>query len=253
MNKILTLAAAASLALALPVGGAWAATVSITYDSYMSSGKAAALAARDSFIGPKVARAEDFETGFVPCTGSNKTTCSSGTIVTEVGTFTGFGGVHTGGDSQVKPKDKIVVKSGTKNTYGRYNVTPGGANWLDSNDREGIRWTLATTPGLTFSRIAFLLTDLDDVGRIVFSITVDGGAAVPRPASEPGGNGRVHLVTMEFAKPVSSFDITMVNGTGDGFGFDGARIAAVPVPAAGLLLAGALGAVGLVARRRKAG
>jgi hypothetical protein len=248
--KTLTAAAAAAVALTMLAGAAQAATVDVTYTSYSFAGLANALAHRDAFIGPRVALAEDFE-GFLACDGTNKLTCASGSVVSPLGTFTGHGAVHTGGDSQIKPKDKIVVKSGTKNVYGRYNVTPGGANWLDSNDREGIRWTLAAGAA-KFSRLAFLLTDLDDVGRVVFSISVDGGAPVVRPATEPGGNGRIHLVTMDFGAPVRSFDITMVNGTGDGFGFDGARIAAVPVPAAGLLLAGALAGLTALVRRRRA-
>jgi hypothetical protein len=252
MIRLFTMAAAAGLALAALAGTGSAATVDIGFASYKQTGLAAALTARDNFIGPRIALAEDFETGFEACTGQNKHSCSAGTVVSQVGTFTGYGGIHTGGDSQIKPKDKIVVKSGSKNTYGRYNVTPGGVNWLDSNDREGIRWTFAAPADLSFRRLAFLLTDLDDVGRVVFNISVNGGTPVLRPLSEPAGNGRIHLVTMLFAQPVSGFDIVMVNGTGDGFGFDGARIAAVPLPAAGLMLAVALAGAAALARRSRA-
>jgi hypothetical protein len=252
MTRLFMMAAAAGLALAALAGSGSAATVDIGFASYKQTGLAAALADRDSFIGPRIALAEDFETGFEVCTGQNKHTCSAGTVVSRVGTFTGYGGIHTGGDSQIKPKDKIVVKSGSKNTYGRYNVTPGGSNWLDSNDREGIRWTFTAPSDLTFRRLAFLLTDLDDVGRVVFNISVNGEKPVFRPLSATAGNGRIHLVTMLFDQPASSFDIIMVNGTGDGFGFDGARIAAVPLPAAGLMLAAALAGMAALAGRRRA-
>lgn len=245
-----------TLATALIAGGliqtAVAATVDIGFASYSKSDAASALLQRDRFIGSGRVLAEDFEQGFLPCTNDNHRDCSAGDIMSsQVGSFTGFGQRVQDGASQVRPKSKVVVRTGETGGYGRYNVTPGGANWLDSNDREGIAWSFDAPKGVTFRRVAFFLTDLDDVGNVVFSLIADRGPAVALPSTEPGGNGRLHLITMLFDQPVSTFSVRMVNGAGDGFGLDGARIAAIPLPAAGLLSIGALAGLVLLARRRR--
>ena len=56
---------------------------------------------------------------------------------------------------------------------------------------------------------------------------------------------------MLFSSPVRDLRISMVNGTGDGFGVDGVRIALVPLPAGGLLLLGAIGGLAALRRRKK--
>ena len=245
----LVLAALAVFIIAAPLAVS-AATVSINYTSYTNAQVGQALLARDTFMtGPAVG--EEFE-NFTACNGSNSLSCANGTIITSVGTFTGIGPAITNGASQVLPKDKIVVRTSVPAPFGRFNTTPGAgsANWLDSNDLNGILWTLVA-PGTTyFDKIAFFLTDLDDVGNVRFSIQANGGAAVERTGV--AGDGRLHLVTMRFDTGITNLSIRMVNGAGDGFGFDGARVAAVPVPAAGFLLLGALGGLAAMRRRRKA-
>lgn len=247
-----------SLAMALIAGGmaetAMAATIDIGFRSFSKADAPLALLERDGFIGTGRVLAEDFEFGFLPCNNANHQDCSAGTILSsELGSFTGFGERTQDGASQVRPKSKIVVRTGAEGVAGRYNVTPGGSNWLDSNDREGITWSFTAPGSLSFRRLAFFLTDLDDVGQVVFSISVNGGQAVSRPETEPGGNGRLHLITMLFDDPVNTFSMRMVNGTRDGFGLDGARIAVVPVPAAGLLMLGTIAGLAVLARRRRAG
>lgn len=235
-------------------GSARAATVDIGFESFAKADVPAALDQRDEFLGSGPVLSEDFETGFLPCDGSNNGSCSAGMIHSgELGTFSGFGEAGKKGGSQVQPRSKIVVRTGAEGVFGRYNVTPGGLNWLDSNDREGIDWSFAAPGGLTFQRLAFFLTDLDDIGNILFNISVNGGAVVMRPGAEAGGHGQLHLMTVLFDQPVSSFAIRMINGKGDGFGLDGARIAMVPLPAAGVLLLGTLGGLIALARRHHAG
>lgn len=249
-----SLAAAALVLTGLAVPSvATAATVTVTYEAYNAGAVASALADRDMFFNGATTAGEDFE-GFVACPADG---CASGTVRTGVGDFVGFGGAISNGGSQVNPKDKVVVRSGTPNPFGRFNVTPGGAKWLDSNDREGIMWTVLT-PGSTYlSKIAFLLTDLDDVGNVLFTITVKGldltPTIVPRAGTNGNiGDGKLHLVTIDFDGPTEDVVIKMKNGTGDGFGIDGIRLAAVPLPAGGLLLLAGLGGLALLRRRRAA-
>lgn len=234
-----------------------AATVTIEATQYTQAQLGTAMLARDAFIGAGTVIAEDFE-GFTACTGSNGAACDTSPLDTAVGEFTGIGpGITTGG-SQVDPKDKVVVRTGAPNPFGRFNVTTGGANWLDSNDLTGIEWSLpgdAELPLIT--RIAFFLTDIDDVGKVAFTLTaLIGGVeeeletTFQRPNTGLP-NGNLHLVMLSFDNPVDSLRIQLVNGKGDGFGLDGARVAVVPLPAAGFLLLGAIGGL-VVVRRRKA-
>lgn len=234
-----------------------AATVTISMTKYGNT--ASALAARDSFIGIGPVISEDFE-GFLACTGKNSPACAKSPLDTAVGRFSGIGPHQTNGGSQVDPKDSAVVRTSSKDVYGRYNVTPGGSKWLDSNDLQGIQWDV---PGMAdlpmIGRIAFLLTDVDDVGTIDFVLqAMDTGVLgefmdTSLSLNNNGlKNGTLHLVTMLFSGPVKDLRISMLNGKGDGFGFDGARVAVVPVPAAGLLLLGAIGGLAALRRRKKA-
>lgn len=154
-------------------------------------------------------------------------------------------------------KNQIVVRSGTPTPYGRFNVTPDGKNWLDSNDCEGILWSVLAPGSTDLKKIAFLLTDIDDVGNVIFSITVKDGStelvALPRASTTANlGDGKLHLVTMSFAKRTDDIKIKMINGSGDGFGIDGIRLSAVPLPAGGVLLLAGLGGLVLLRRRRAA-
>ncbi len=251
MKLLRNISFAAAVIASAACGMASAATVDIGFQSFDRADVPDALAQRDSFIGTGRILSEDFETGLTPCDGS-KSNCSAGTIhSSELGSFVGYGDAGKKGASQVQPRSKIVVRTGDDGVFGRYNVSPGGANWLDSNDREGIDWSFAAPGSVTFRKLAFFLTDLDDVGNILFNISVNGAQALALPGSAPGGNGQLHLITLLFDRPVSTFDVRLINGTGDGFGLDGARLAAVPLPAAGLLLLGTLGGLAALARRNR--
>lgn len=261
---IKALGLAAALALA-PVAAS-AATVTINFQEFgnIAGGSTpdigAAIAERDLFIGSApIIRSEDFE-GFTAC--PNDMGCASadsaGPIVsTSVGDFLRIGGATGSGNSQVDPKDKIVVRNDNPdNSHGRYDVD-GGSNWLDSNDHMGIRWEIPGSSGLSdIMRIAFFLTDVDDVNNFAFQINTVGGDVADQIVNNKPGNGRkdgeLLLVTMLFDKPVSLLNIDMRAGNNDGFGMDGIRVAAVPLPAGGLLLLTALGGAAVLRRRKRA-
>lgn len=264
LRNITLAAALAAATLALP-NVAPAATVTITMTPFGTASNATnqnnARTAQDAFMSTGLnggyVVTENFE-GFTACNRTNATTCASGPLTTAVGTFSGIGPAFSGGGSQIAPTNNIIVRSNNpNNTFGRVNLTPGGSQWLDSNDMNGISWLVPGSATLNaVRRLSFLLTDVDDVGNIDFSIRANGGTGSFNTVLQLNNNGlpngTLHLVTMLFSAPVSSFTVDMINGRGDGFGADRFVAAVVPLPAAGLLLLGALGGLAVLRRRRPA-
>ena len=236
----------ATAAIALfAAGTASAATVNVVgYDSV-----AAAVAAQNAFIGgAAIVGSEDFE-GY-----------SEGDATPLIGT--GIGDITTTaggapGGTAVTPTDQSVVRSasapGTAATGFRYDAddTPGSTNYLDSNDNSAMN-ILVSGIGM-FDRISFMLTDIDDVGLIRFKLIIDDVVEYFTPAgtNRSEQNGRLLLATIDLGVLVDSLNIEMTIDAGDGFGFDGAKIAATPLPAPALMLLGGLGALGVAARRKR--
>lgn len=242
------------VAFTASAGTASAATATIgilSWGAGAGANKADAIAARDTFIGTQgPIIAETFE-GFTACPGA---TCDSGTINSNVGTFTGFGGHPANpGGSQVDPRGEIVVRTNTPNPFRRFDVE-GGSNWLDSNDLNGIQWDIPGASSLpALRKLAFFLTDVDDVGSVNFEISADGTMfdSILTGLQGRQTNGTLNLVTLSFSESVSDLQIRMTAGVGDGFGIDGIRVAAVPLPAAGLMLLGAIGGLGAMRMRKR--
>lgn len=223
--------------------------------------KAGALTALNTFVGtaPRVVT-EDFS-GFTACTGSNADSCGVAPQ-TSVGDFSVFGSGGSGA-SVVAAEDNVVVRSTAPggNMFGRFGVLGTETHWLDSNDNPGIDWAIPGASNLSnIVRLAFFLTDVQDVNNFQFGIGVAGSTITSVMsmgediwnARRP--NGELILVTMDFSQSVNDLNIQLRSGAGrtnDGFGVAGVSIAAVPLPAGGLLLISALGGMAFL-RRRKA-
>jgi len=239
-------AVAASLCLAGP-----AQAVSISIQEFANS-------AFDSILnGLAYSTVEGFETKGPEECGPGSSACETGGVIgTSVGSFETLGGTGSG---------KSVVGSGTNlslktaasgNAFGRSNTTPDGAWWLDSNDTRGIDWLVDT--GKPFDRIAFVLSDVADVGATL-SVRVFDSAAVNSLLGEAmisnQNNGQRSLVLLSFDTEMSGAKIEMRNNRlNDGFGIDDAlvgRVAPVPLPAPGLLLLGGLGGLAVLRQRRR--
>lgn len=169
---------------------------------------------------------------------------------TNVGSFASLGGVGAGG-SAVNGGTKLQVRGDDPWVWGRYNTSGVDGAWLDSNDTLGMRWDVGGVG--KFNAIAFLLTDVADVGA-TFTIKV-GDTLFSQTIGAAGrmANGSIQLVRILLPETVERLAIELRNNRlNDGFGIDGAtvaRIAPVPVPPAALLLIS--GFAGLVVLRRR--
>lgn len=244
-----------SCVLALGIGSAAAAaTIDVSY--FDRSDYAAAQAALESFqagdtLGPNrkmtSVRTESFE-------GYNAWDGVSGTVdpTTNVGAFSSLGGIGHGG-SAVNGGTSLQVRSDDPWIWGRYNTSGVDGDWLDSNDTLGMRWDVET--GGQFNAIAFLLTDVADVGA-KFSIKV-GDTLFSHLIGASGrmANGSIQLVRILLPESVNGLAIELRNDRlNDGFGIDGAtvaNVAPVPLPPAILLLASGAAALFGVGRFRR--
>lgn len=248
--------AGAGLALSL-AGAASAASVNVFLTQYSgnASGIAQARADQATFLGGNILRASEGFEGFAASpagdSGGNASHPTTNPVVTSVGTFRSIG-PNACGSSCVNASEHLQVRSG--NVWGRYNTTFGGSNYLDSNDNSGMEWKISADQGIgSFDRISFLLTDVDDVGKLNFNISTRGDvqSATGTILNSRPANGTLSLVTMVFDHAVSDLFVGLHIDKQDGFGIDDVQISAVPLPAAGLLLLGGLAGLGAVSRKRR--
>jgi len=242
-------AAVAAFASTLP---ALAVTISIDTDVSVAQGEALRSAFLSGSSNTQTV-IENFE-GFTACDGTNAGSCSATPINSKVGTFTGINGAVIGA-SPVAPLDEAVIRG--IDQFGRFNTTAGGSNYIDSNDQKGIKLAMPGNFPL-FDRMAFFLMDIDDVANFDFRITARTFAPDPEELAVVTNNqkwnsGVLHLVKIDFGQNVSTANIRMLNlsAEADGFGMDDFYVAAVPLPAGGLLLLTALGGLGFASRKRK--
>jgi hypothetical protein len=253
-KRMLGLWVTAFLAMGLALGAerAEAATVTINVSNFGAGGGAdvsGARAAQDTFHGAGPRITEDFE-GF-------GTGPSGAALNTAVGIFSPLGPYYYTGTAGLGPHEEAHIRDGSGVNGGRYNTTPGGANYLDSNDNGGIRLEIPGASGVgSFNKLSLLATDIDDVAGAGFSIEVLGSnvdfAQLIAGSLGTFPNGTLHLITFLFSDHVSNVGINFMSDLNDGFGLDSVAVSAVPLPAAGWLLLSALAALGFLGRRRTA-
>ena len=248
--------AGAGLALSL-AGAASAASVNVSLTQYTgnAAGIAQAKADQATFLGTNILRASEGFEGFAASpaadSGGAASNPTTNPLVTGVGTFRSIAPSVCGG-SCIDASDLLQVRSGE--VWGRFNTTSGGRNFLDSNDNSGMEWEISAASGIgNFDRISFLLTDVDDVGKVSFNISTRGDveSATGIILNSRPANGTLSLVTMVFDHAISDLFVGLNIDKKDGFGIDDVQVSAVPLPAAGFLLLGGMAGLGAVSRLRR--
>ncbi len=168
--------------------------------------------------------------------------------------FTGFGPCGSGG-SVINDGCSVAVKdSSSPGLSGRFD--PFGGSWIDSQDRPTIVW--AVERASPFTSVRFALTDAFDQpaedrwgGESFFSITA-GDATWTIPERE--ADGTLHWLEILLDAPTTRTELTFNTRLNDGWGVRGTSVSVAPValPATGLLLLGAIGAMAGLRRRTPA-
>jgi hypothetical protein len=148
----------------------------------------------------------------------------------------------------------LILTNAQTRFGGRFNTTPGGANWLDTNDITDFSLTLDYLTNTLF----FFITDVEDVGDpglIRFAVTAGQDNTETTFSNIVLGNGASFFVGIRADNPITSIR-WFTTETEDGFGIDDfgvmtARPEAIPEPSTYLLLGSALlGAAFFRSRRR---
>lgn len=132
-----------------------------------------------------------------------------------------------------------ILNNSTSPFSGRYDTTPGGANWLDSNDITALQLTT------TSDSLYFFMTDVDDNNGQLKIQTADGTSVLLPRGNK---NGSIFFVGIQSSDPIGYVQ-WLESNQADGFGLDDFGTAkyneaAVPEPGS---LPGALAALLIVA------
>jgi hypothetical protein len=153
---------------------------------------------------------------------SNSTGYTS--LATGAGTFSVMPGSQPGSpvwSTGTKQNQFIIIDSADSKFSGRYNTTPGGNNWLDSNDITQLQ--LATSLNTVF----FMMTDVNDVGGTLTIKTADGTQSSGFAQHAPNGN--LYFVAITSANPLGYIDF-LNSSNYDGYGIDDVGTPVDPPP-----------------------
>ncbi|ETX14829.1 hypothetical protein OCH239_20980 [Roseivivax halodurans JCM 10272] len=260
--KSLISGATIAVALATSASAASISYQEFSYETYQS--KTAKAAAIEDFDDPS-SLSYSYAGGAYRGNGEARTYGElSGPIGTSVGTFSTYGdGVGSGNSCRrfrapgSMTCSSIALQDGS-DINGQGGITSSGGQALNSNDTLGFTWDVFLPGKALFTSVIFALRDAADAGAGL-TVSVDGekGKWFSKAASDDR-----QLWEIVFDKPMSAARILITHSkTNDSFSLDGAAVmssaatpsvSAVPLPAGGLMLLGALGLSAGIARRRKA-
>jgi hypothetical protein len=167
-----------------------------------------AIAARDAWLASNfgasatIQNLENFEGfGYGPFT----------QLATGPGTFSVMEGALASFSNGTRNNEFTVLNSSNTPFSGRYDTTPGGNNWLDSNDITKLQ--LLTS----LSTVFFFITDVNDIDGALRIQTTDGTSATNFAAA--GADGNLYFVGITSSGPIGS--VQWINSSqNDGFGLD---------------------------------
>ena len=234
------------LAAALWTAGLWGAPITVTIAGPYSN-LASAEAARTAWLGGAPGMIlEDFE-GFRAAFPGGYTMLPAG-----IGTFYAdpAGQGSAPGNKGTGANEFVILNSALTPFEGRFNTTPGGSNWLDSNDITN----LSLTVGVPASKVYFFMTDAEDVGagaQLKISAASASGAILQQTVSLGDlNNGAVHFVGIHAEGLIQ--EIRWLNGQrNDGYGLDQFGAVVIPEPGTSALIGAGLAGLGLLLRRRR--
>lgn len=185
------------------------------------------------------------------------------TLATGAGTFSFVSGsgsgaacIEPGGASDSACDAFYVLDSATTPFSGRYDTTPGGSRWLDSNDTKKVALNLEQAHlNQRLDTLFFFMTDVNDQGgrlKVYGFDDVDSEFDVfgSGPDGSMPGNGALYFVQLASMAGISR--VEWVNDAGgDGWGIDDIGTQSAPEPTELLLLGAVLLVASAKLRRRQ--
>jgi hypothetical protein len=178
-------------------------------------------------------------------------------FATGVGTFETASNTKESKDG-TRVNGGLGILSATSTPFnGRFDITTGSGQWLDTFDADITTLTLSGLPG-NATGLGFFLTDLNDQGgRLDLDIFDSSDNQLFDGTNILGGsrgNGTVQFIEIAFHDNDVAKLVFTANDSdnADGFGFDDfSTVAPIPLPAAGWMLLAGAGALFGIGRKRQ--